>query len=100
MSTATDKLNQTLRDAAARIGNPDLSAALELTSLRVEVVNLRAENEKLKGERRRWFRLLALAIQERGEVRLSRATQATDVKHTIQATDDPATGDLVLRLKS
>lgn len=99
MTTGQDKIYQSLQDAADRIGNPDLRAATELVSLRVQIANLRSENEKLKGERRRWFRLLALDIYERGEVRLSRATQAIDVKHTIQATDDPATGDLVLRLK-
>lgn len=96
----TDKVNQTLRDAAARISNPDLSAALELTQLRLEVATLREENKKLQSDRRRWFRLLALVIHERGTLRISRATQAVDVKHTIVATDDPATGDLVLRLKS
>lgn len=87
-----DAFGETLREVAGKLGDPGLQHAVEVGTLRADVT-------RLKAERKRWQVLVAAILQQHGEIRVSKAVQAAIDKPTILVTDDPVTGELVLRLK-
>lgn len=99
MTAAQDKFYQTLNDAADQFSNRDLGASVRAATLKIQNDALRAENEQLKNDRRKWFMLLAAVLKQYGEMRVTEHTRVALEKPVITVTDDPVTGGIVVRLK-